>query len=193
MTSTDPVAGLSGKTVSGGRLDVAAALTEPVSDVRTPATVVGTIPTITSTPATTAAPATTTPSTTAGGGSAAARTDRTAPSVSFSLTARGALRSALAGRLRTRAGCSERCTVTVDLVADARTARALGLGRSATRIGGASATLARAGQVSVAVRLTRAAKTALRTRRSVKVTVRATATDVAGNRRTRSRSITLRR
>ena len=43
------------------------------------------------------------------------------------------------------------------------------------------------------VRLTTAAKRALRTRKSLKVTVRATAADTAGNRRTRERSITLRR
>ena len=151
-----------------GQPTVLAATPQPVI---VPASAIEAAPT-TVTPVTAPAPAptrTTTPSTPAA--------DRLAPALGFSLTARGALRSALAGRLKARATCSERCSLTVDLYVDARTARSLRLSRGAVRSPAARATLSHAGQAAVTVRLTTAAKRALRTRKSLKVTVRATAAD----------------
>jgi pilus assembly protein TadC len=79
--------------------------------------------------------------------------------------------------------------VRLTLSIDARTARRLRIG---TSIGSATAKLSRAGAASVTLRLTSAAKRALKRSRNVKVTVRATATDAAGNRASARRTLTLR-
>jgi subtilisin family serine protease len=215
MSSVDKVAGLEGKVSSGGRLDVAAALAAPAPTDATPsssstAPVARQAPTGTTTttpaPATpvvtqpstpvATSPAVTTPVTTT---PAPAKTspavDRTAPAVSATLSGRGALRALLAGRLRVSTTASERAAVRVELRVDGRTARKLRLTTRASTVTVAtgSGSLPRAGRTSVTVRVSARAKRALANVRSLKVSLRAAATDVAGNGRTRSRTLTLSR
>ena len=202
VDSATPVAALNGKVAANGRLDVDAAIDATAPDPSGQPTYLSTIPqpvivptsTIEAVP-TAATPATTSsaPSTTRTTTPSTPATDRLAPALGLSLTTRGALRSALAGRLKARATCSERCSLKVDLYVDARTARSLRIARGAAVIGSGTATLTHAGQAAVTVRLTGAARRALRTKRSLKAKLRATATDTSGNRRTRERSVTLRR
>jgi thermitase len=119
--------------------------------------------------------------------------DRTAPVVALSLSTRGALTALLKSRLRIRTTVSERASLRVDVRLDARTAKTLHLtsAKSGVRIATGSAT--GAGAATVTLKLTSAAKRALARVRSVKATVTATATDAAGNRGTRSRTLTIKR
>jgi subtilisin family serine protease len=117
--------------------------------------------------------------------------DRTAPTVAAALTARGALRSLLAGKLRVTATASERATVAIALRVDARTARKLHL--SSRMIATGTGTLTASGARKVTVKASAKARRALRRVRRLKVAVSARATDVAGNGRTHSRSLTLTR
>ena len=121
--------------------------------------------------------------------------DRTAPTVSATLSGRGALRLLLAGRLRVSTTASERAALRVELRVDNRTAKKLHLtkGASTVTIATGSASLAQAGRTSVKVRVSAQAKRALAKLGSVKVSVRATATDAAGNGRTRSSTATITR
>ena len=203
VDSATPVAALNGKVAANGRLDVDAAIDATAPDPSGQPTYLSTIPqpvivptsTIEAVP-TAATPATTSsaPSTTRTTTPSTPATDRLAPALGLSLTTRGALRSALAGRLKARATCSERCSLKVDLYVDVRTARSLRIARGAAVIGSGTATLAHAGQAAVTVRLTGAARrAAAHEKRSLKAKLRATATDTSGNRRTRERSVTLRR
>jgi large repetitive protein len=209
LAGADPVPGLAGKVASGGRLDVFNAMkaaappadTAPVSATVAPAARQLSTGTPTSTPApatpvvttpvtpATPAPALTTPAT------PAPAVDRTGPTVSASLSGRGALRLLLAGRLRVSTTASERAALRVELRVDARTAKRLHLTtRAATvTVATGSASLAQAGRTPVTVRAGAKAKRALAKLRSVKVSLRATATDAAGNGRTRSRTLTMTR
>ena len=117
--------------------------------------------------------------------------DRTAPTVAAALTTRGALRGLLAGKLRVTATTSERGTVAVQLRVDARTAKKLHL--SSRTIATGSATLTASGAKKVTVKPSAKVRRALRRLRTLKVTLAATATDAAGNGRTRSRALTLTR
>jgi large repetitive protein len=121
--------------------------------------------------------------------------DRTAPTVSAALTPRGALRALLAGKLRVSAVASERGSVRVELRIDRRTAKRLHLAADSSTvvIATGSATLTKAGTKSVTVRLSSKAKRALKSVRTLKATLRATATDAAGNHRTRSTTVTITR
>jgi hypothetical protein len=73
-------------------------------------------------------------------------------------------------------------------VLDGKTARRLHLTkrRKAVTIGTARASFTAQGSRRIGVRLTRRAQRALKNLRSVRTTLRATATDAAGNRRRRS-------
>jgi len=127
---------------------------------------------------------------------APATVDRTAPSVIAAVARRGGLKLLLAGRLKALATTSERATVRFELRLAGRTAKRLHLAKStpaAVRIGSGTATLTKAGTKRGTVRLTSAAKRALARVLSLKVMLRATATDAAGNARTRSRTVTLTR
>jgi subtilisin family serine protease len=121
--------------------------------------------------------------------------DRTAPTLGVALAGRGALRALLAGRLKVATTASERATLRLELRLDARTAKKLHLTTRSAAVVLATgvATLTKAGTRSVTFRLTSRAKRALAGLRSVKVGLRATATDAAGNARTRSRTLTITR
>jgi subtilase family protein len=136
---------------------------------------------------TTTPPATTAPVTRVG--------DRTSPTVGLSFSSRGALTALLKSRLRVSTTVSERASVKVEIRLDARTAKKLHIkaGRSGVRIATGSASAGGAGSSTVTLKLTSTAKRALARIRSVKATVKATATDAAGNHGTRSRTLTIRR
>ena len=121
--------------------------------------------------------------------------DAVAPTVAATLAGHGALRALLAGRLRVTTTASERASLRVELRVDARTAPKLHLTTRSTAvtIATGTASLTKAGRTSVTVRLSAKAKRALARLRSVKVSLRATATDAAGNRRTRAKTLTLTR
>jgi subtilisin family serine protease len=219
MDSTHKVDALAGKVASGGRLDVAAALEVPAPTDATPdsseiapaARAVDTAPSTPAAPATPApqpapavpsspapvrpAPTPTTTTTTTTTAPVAPAVDHTAPTLSLSLSTRGALTALLKGRLRVSTSVSERASVRVDVRLDARTAKKLHLKASKTgvRIATGRATATRAGKTNVTLKLTSAAKRALARVRSVKATLTATATDAAGNRGARSRTLTIKR
>src|SRR3954447_1250386 len=209
MDSVHKVSALEGKVASGGRLDIAAALaqpapsdsTPPITSLTAPAPRQGVTPTAPTTPApqpaqpAPAAPATPAPATSTPMPVATAPADRTAPAVGLAVTARGALTSLLKGRLKVKTTVSERASVRVDVRLDAGTAKKLHLKATATgvRIATGSARTTGAGATSVTLKLTSAAKRAVARVRSVKATVTAAATDAAGNRRARSRTLSIKR
>jgi subtilisin family serine protease len=203
MNSVRKVPGLEGKVASGGRLDVAAALAVPAPTGAPPVSSSVAPAPRTSAPATTApttpappvtpapAPAAPTPAP----APAAPAADRTAPTVTLSLASRGALTALLKGRLRVGTTVSERASVRLELRLDAATAKKLRMKTTASgvRIATGSATTTHAGATTVTLRLTSAAKRALARVRSVKATLAATATDAAGNRGARTRTLTVKR
>jgi Subtilase family len=216
MAGADPVQGLTGKVASGGRLDVFGAIkaaapsreSQPIAAAAapsprgvattTPATpsVPYTPPATTTTPTTTTTPVTTPTTTTKAPGTTKAPVDRTAPALSATLAGRHGLKLLLARRLKAAVTTSERAGVRFELRLDGRTAKKLHLAKSsakAIRIATGSAALKSAGKASGTLRLTSAAKRALSRVGGVKVTLRATATDAAGNARTRSRTVTITR
>jgi subtilisin family serine protease len=115
--------------------------------------------------------------------------DRTTPALRISVPGKVTVRTALAGRLRSRATTNERGTIRLTLSIDARTAKRLRIGRA---IGSGSVILAGSGTKSVAVRLTSNARRALARARNIRATLAATATDAAGNRSSVSLPFTLR-
>jgi subtilisin family serine protease len=121
--------------------------------------------------------------------------DRTAPSVAAALGGRGALKLLLASKLRVTTTAGERASLRVELRLDGRTAKKLHLTTrsSAVTVATGTASIAKAGTAKVRVRLTPEAKRALKAVGRLKVSVRATATDAAGNARTRGRTVTITR
>ena len=87
--------------------------------------------------------------------------------------------------------CSERCTVSATLTVSARDARRLRLGRRVLGSGGAE--LDDAGETFVFIDFPRRAMTRLRAGAGLRVRLRVEIADVAGNRRTLTRRITIRR
>ena len=81
--------------------------------------------------------------------------------------------------LALRAACSEACTLKVQLVVDKKTAKKLKLGKKATVVGTLTRSLS--GSAKFKLKLTGKAKKRLKKARSVKLSVRAVATDAAGN------------
>jgi hypothetical protein len=197
MAGADQVPGLHGKVASGGRLDVYGAMsaTAPAAGAQAVAAAEGPAPrTVTpTTPTTPSTPATPTPPHATPTLQPAA--DRTAPAVTPALAGRHTLATLLAGRLRASVTTSERAIVRFDLRVDGRTAKRLHLSKTAAavQIGTGSATVTKAGKKAATLRLTSAAKRALARVRNVKVALRATATDAAGNARTRSVAVTVTR
>lgn len=117
--------------------------------------------------------------------------DTVRPKLSLALVKGQALKSVLkAGALRLRVGCDEACRIGVVLeLAGARSSAAKKL-----RLGSLSVKLPAKGTKVVRVKLTNAGKAALRrARRSPRIAVRLTATDAAGNRGTRTATVTVRR
>jgi len=211
LGSVDQRPGLAGRTVTGGRLNVAAALdaitpppaAEPAPPRESlpapaPAPAPGPAPEQPSAPqpppgpqaaplGPAPAPAAPPPATTAG-------IDRAGPTLTVR-PARRSLALVLRRGLPVTLGCSERCALRAELVAGARDARRLRLTTRSRSVGVARATrsLARAGRATVTLRLSARARSRLRRTRSVRLTLRVRATDAAGNPSTRTVRVTLRR
>jgi len=120
--------------------------------------------------------------------------DRDAPAIFLSVV-RQRLTTVLRRGLRVSVGCHERCSIAARLWLDGRTAKRLGLSRrgKAAIVGRAGAALAAAGRRTSSVRLTRAAARRVARLRSITLTLKTTVTDLAGNSRTVSRRLWLRR
>jgi hypothetical protein len=173
LGSVDPVPALAGRVATGGRLDVAAALSVPAPASEPPAP---------APPASAPAPAKP--------ASAASAADHTAPGVSLRIDRR-TLRTVRARGLRLALGASEACRTSIEVRVDARSARRLHL--SSRTIGRASVRLAAAGRRAVTVRVSSRAARALRSASRLRVVARAVAVDASGNRRGTERAATLRR
>ena len=89
------------------------------------------------------------------------------------------LKAVLAKGLAVTASCSEPCTLKLQLVIDKKTAKKLKLGKKPTVIGTLTRSLA--GSAKLKIKLTGKAKKRLKKAKSVKLSVRAVATDPAGN------------
>jgi thermitase len=172
LSSVHPVAGLAGRVATGGRLDIAAALSVPPAAPEPPPAPAPTAPAV-------AAPA-----------AAASVADRTAPGVSLRID-RGTLRTVRARGLRLALGVSEAVRASIDVRIDARSARRLHL--SSRTVGHAITRVGAAGRKTVTVRLSARAARALRTTARLRVVAHAVAVDAAGNRRGAERTATLRR
>ena len=120
--------------------------------------------------------------------------DTTAPAVSIAVP-RQRLGAVLRRGLRVSLRSSERSNTTVRLWIDGRTAKRLGLARTAKPVvvGRASASFAAAGGKTAYVRLGRTARARIARLASVTLAVRASARDLAGNVRQASRRATVRR
>jgi thermitase len=149
-------------TVSGGRLDAAAA----VADIFVPPPPPPPPPPAPDPVAT--APVTPAPAVTVVGSRTAP--DRTGPGLDLALTPRRDLGAFLRRGLRVRVRCTEACALT----AEARRGRRRLARRTARRTS--------AGTTTLTLRLSRAERRRLRRSRSVLVTLRITAVDAAGNR-----------
>jgi subtilisin family serine protease len=172
LSSVHPVAALAGRVATGGRLDVAAALSVPPAP-----------------PAPPPAPAPSAPSV-AVPTAAASAADRLPPGISLRID-RGRLRTIRVRGLRLALGASEAVRASIDVRIDARSARRLHL--SSRTIGRATTRLGAAGRKTVTVRLSARAARALRTTARLRVTAHAVAVDAAGNRRGTARATTLQR
>jgi len=125
------------------------------------------------------------------GSSGGSAQDHRAPLVTVSVTRRQRL-SDTGSVLVVTARCSEACSLSAELSAGAAAARRARLGRTRVVLARGSWSMAGAGRTYVFARWTAAARR-LRGGRRLMATLRVTATDPAGNRRTVNRSIDLRR
>lgn len=173
LSSVHPVAALAGRVATGGRLDVAAALSvpPPAPPAPAPAPVASVPPIVVPT-------------------EAASVADRLPPGVSLRID-RGTLRTVRVRGLRLALGVSEAVRASIDVRIDARSARRLHL--SSRTIGRAITRLGAAGRKTVTVRLSVRAARALHTTTRLRVVAHAVAVDAAGNRRGAERAATLRR
>ena len=210
LATVDPDASLTGQTVTGGRLNVAAALGAAAGDSgRTGDTTGGstggtsggtadgsgsgdaTAPTPPASqepaPGPEPAPAptpTTTPPATAPGEPPMVPlqpADRSRPMLTVTPSTTRPVATLLRRGLRVRVRCSEPCALRVDLL------------RGTTRIARGRATRSTAGTSTLTLRLSATQRRRLARTRSVRLTLRTTATDRVGNVRTVSRRLTLRR
>ena len=172
LSSAEPVAALARRVASGGRLDVAAALSVPPAPPAPPPAPAPSAPPV-------AVPT-----------AAASAADRTAPGVSLRID-RGTLHTVRVRGLRLALGASEACRASIDVRIDARSARRLHL--SSRTIGRASARLGAAGRKTVTVRVSARVARALRATTRRRVVAHAVAVDAAGNRRGTERAATLER
>jgi thermitase len=174
LGSTHASPALAGRVATGGRLDVAAALSvSPAPPAPPPPP-----------PPAAPAPAVVAPS------AAASAADRTAPGVSLRID-RGTLRAVRSRGLHLALGASEACRARIEVRIDARTARRLHL--TSRTIGRASVRLTAAGKRAVTVRVSARTARALRSASGLRVVARAVAVDASGNRRGTERAATLRR
>jgi thermitase len=172
LSSVHPVAALAGRVATGGRLDVAAALSVPPAPPAPPPAPAPSAPSV-------AVPTT-----------AASVADRLPPGISLRID-RGRLRTIRVRGLRLALGASEAIRANIDVRIDARSSRRLHL--SSRTIGRATTRLGAAGRKTVTVRLSARAARALRTTARLRVTAHAVAVDAAGNRRGTERATTLQR
>jgi subtilisin family serine protease len=170
LAGVDRVPALAGRVITGGRLNARSSL-----DLLAPQP--------TSAPPPASAPA---PLVVASG-------DLRAPRLALGAARSARLGLALRRGLSVRVRCSEACSARVRLVADARTARRLRLGRRAVTLARASVRLRRGGTRRVVVRPGRSARRALARMRRTSLLVLVTARDAAGNRTGARRVVTLRR
>jgi thermitase len=121
--------------------------------------------------------------------------DRIAPGLTLAVPPRVGLARALAGGVRVAVRCSERCTTRLRLLADAASARRLGLSRrrGPATLARADARIDSAGGLVRRLRPGPAVRGRLARSATVRLTVRAEARDPAGNLRTRSTRVSLRR
>ena len=117
--------------------------------------------------------------------------DKTAPAIALAI-AKTKLAALLAKGLPVTVSCSEACKFSLALTVDSKTAKKLHLSRVAT-VGRARGTLTTAGKKKVRVKLTRRAKKRIAKAKKIVITVKATATDAAGNRATKSKKVTIKR
>ena len=169
LSSVQPVAALAGRVASGGRLDVAAALSVPPAPPAAPVAAAGAPPV--------AAPT-----------AAASAADRTAPGVSLRID-RERLRTLRLRGLRLAVGASEACRASIDVRVDARSARRLYM--TSRTLGRASTLLGSAGRKAVIVRVSARVARALRTAARLRLVAHVVAVDAAGNRRGTERAATL--
>ncbi len=126
-----------------------------------------------------------------GAGGTALSADRRAPTVKVTVQRRQRLADA-GSALVVKASCSEACDLDVVVAADARAARRARLGTRSLVVARGSWSLAGAGRTYVFARLRPAARK-LRSHRKLAAVLRLTAKDAAGNKRTVSKQIELRR
>jgi subtilisin family serine protease len=169
VDGVDKVAGLSGKVVTGGRLNAAGALAASDRIVSPPP------PPPPPPPSVVAASAATAP-------------DRTAPTLRLDVRHRGSLRTAIRRGLRVLAHCSEGCTLSYSLLLDTSSAHRYHSRRTIATDSGALRAAATDHGV-LHLRLPRKARRA----HSLRLTLRVRARDAAGNRVTRTVAILLRR
>ena len=118
--------------------------------------------------------------------------DRT-PTITLFVRSRLSLAKALRRGIAATVGCSVACSYRTSLLLDARTAKRLHISRRVAS-GQRTTNLTGVGRRTIRIKLARRARTALRNASSVKLTVRAIATDRAGNTSAaRTRRTTLRR
>ena len=175
LSSTHPSPALAGRVVTGGRLDVAAALVVPSAPPAPP-------------PAAPAAPAPAAP--VLAPSSAASAADRTAPGVSLRID-RGTLGAVRARGLHLALGASEACRASIEVRIDASIARRLHL--ASRTIGRVEVRLKAAGRRAITVRVSARVARALRSAKRLHVVARAVAVDASGNHRGTERAATLRR
>jgi hypothetical protein len=121
--------------------------------------------------------------------------DRSAPRLGLAPAARQRLGAVLSGGVAMAVRTDEPAKLSVRALLPASAARKLGLARHANRpveVGRATRQV-KAGRTALRVRLTPKARRALRRARTATLRLRATATDAAGNQRTLSSRVTLRR
>jgi hypothetical protein len=121
--------------------------------------------------------------------------DTTSPTIAFIGAPRQSWRTLRRRGLKLVIRSSEPCRLRLALSVDGRTARRLGIRRRAdrrVRVGSASGALA-VGRTALVVPLKSRARSGLRHLRRIRLRIDATATDAAGNRRTRVTSMTIQR
>lgn len=120
--------------------------------------------------------------------------DTVGPTVTVAMAGRPKLKNALAHGLLLNVGCSEACTMQVNLLLDFKSAHALHLAaaQKPMKIGAGSASLSAAGQGKVKSTFSKTARSRLRRVKTLKLTAQVVSTDAAGNVTMSSRALTLR-
>jgi Subtilase family len=177
LASVDSRLSLAGKTLSGGRLNADRALAAPPSEAAFPADE-GIDPA--------RAPRTAPAAPEAG-------QDRKPPTVSARLLSKLTVRRALRRGLRVRARCSEACSLRLELTVRRASIASIEVAPPDLVLGKGRGGLGRAGAKVIRVRMTRRARRLLGRGRLRALTLRARATDAAGNRATVRRSLRVRR